>query len=178
MKKLVSVTLTMLLLATCFTLWAQEARTAFTNASRRSGAAPAAPTALVKHVLKGTYNSSSIGTLVAYGAGFNRVDGVNSVVCPGTSGTCFILADQWIQLSGGANTPTRVALCFLIDGSDVDGCSFLGDTLENGNYSIFSVSQGQTVPFGTHTVQTVVYVPDNFGANSTNYNFNYRVYKP
>jgi hypothetical protein len=170
MKKSVSVTL--LLLAICSTLWAQDSRSASTNASGRSGAAPAAPTALQKHVLKGVYNSISISS-ATYGAGFTAVDGVTSVTCP--PGTCFIHADLWIQL-GGTTSSLRVALCFLIDGTDLQGCPFLGDTLANGHYSMYSFSKGYVVTTGTHTVQTVVYSPDGT-VQSQAYNFNYGVYK-
>ncbi len=167
MKKFVVVTLAVFVLATC-SLWAQSS-----NVSGREAVSKAAPTSLVKHTLKGTYNS--VVNNVTYAAGFTAVDAANNVVCPGTAGNCLISADQWAQIGANASGG-RVAICFYVDGASVNGCYFNGEMLASGNYAMFSVSQGITVPFGTHTVQTFVYTDG--GGFGGYFNANYRVYKP
>ena len=150
-------------------LWAQ----ANASESDPSTSATQSPTAFTKHVLKGTYITTGTGPTLA--AGFNQIDAVNTVVCPGTSGNCLIQADQVIQV-GGISSAGRIAFCFKVDGTNVDGCPFNGDTPSNGHYATFSFSHGITVPHGTHTVQTVVF--SEFAASSGPYTFQYKVYKP
>lgn len=150
-------------------LWAQA------NAidSDQSTSATQSPTALTKHLLKGTYVSSGTGPALA--VGFNDIDVANKVVCPGTSGNCLIQADQVIQI-GNSPSASRIAICFKVDGSFVDGCPYNGDTLSNSHFASFNFSHGITVPHGTHTVQTVVF--SEFAASSGGYTFQYKVYKP
>jgi hypothetical protein len=141
--------------------------------SMDSEKATQSPAALTKHLLKGTYVSVGFGP--ALGGGFVAIDAANNVVCPGTSGNCLIQADQVMQVaSGSANN--RVALCFYVDGSPVDGCPFNGDTLANGHFASYSYSHGITVAHGTHSVQTVIFT--DFASTGANYTFQYKVYKP
>jgi hypothetical protein len=126
------------------------------------------------HTLKNTYINANAAD-VAEAAGFNAIDAPTTVLCPGTSGTCIIQADEWIQLNGAAGN--RVAICFYVDGTAVDGCYFTGETLADGLFMQQSTSHASNaVSAGNHTVQTVLYT--DVGAFVAFYNFNYRVYKP
>lgn len=167
MKRILSV-LSILVIGSA-ALWAQ----ANAIGPDDSPTAPQSPTALTKHLLKGTYVSTGNGPALVVGT--NNIDAVTNVVCPGTSGNCLIHADQVIQI-GDTSTASRVAILFKVDGVDVDGGPFNGDTLPNHHFTTFSYSHGITVPHGTHTVQTVVF--SEFAAKSGNYTFQYKVYKP
>jgi hypothetical protein len=64
------------------------------------------PALATSHVIKGTYiNNGNYNSNVA-AATFTPIDTALSVSCPGTSGTCTIEADMWIQnvSDGGGNT--------------------------------------------------------------------------
>jgi len=62
-----------------------------------------------KHILEGTYiNSGFYGAVVAAGATV-PTDTKLTVACPGTSGTCTIEADMWVQSDGVANDAMRFA---------------------------------------------------------------------
>jgi hypothetical protein len=169
MKKLVCVTLAVFVLATC-SLWAQ------TNLAGDQGAEKTAPSAFVKHILKGVYNSTSTAITI-YPGGFFAVDAANNILCPGTptSAKCLVQAAQWAQI-GDNPTGAQVGICFAVDGVFVNGCYLNGDMPGSGKYTMFSVSQGITVAPGTHTVQTFI------STGSTGYgffyNFTYSVYKP
>ena len=130
------------------------------------------PTALTKHLLKGTYVSA--GSAGAIGTGTTEIDAVSNVVCPGT-GNCLIHADQVFQI-GNTPSASRIAILFYVDGFSVDGGPFNGDTLPNHHFSSFISSHGITVPHGTHTVQTRVF--SEFPAQGGDYAFQYKVYKP
>jgi hypothetical protein len=162
----------MLLVVTVLAL-ASFASAQSTNVMGRPSVKNNTPATLVHHVLKNMSNTTGTGFTVA--AGFNAVDSANTVVCPGTSGTCLIQAQEWAQVGGNASGG-RVAICFFVDGVDINGCYFNGEMPADGNYAMFSVTQGIPVAFGSHTVQTYVY-SDGGGAGGL-YNFNYNVYKP
>ena len=132
-----------------------------------------APLVFTKHVIKGMYNTSADleATMVA---GLNAIDGANTVSCPGTSGTCLIQADQSFEAI--VATGDGVAICLYVDGALVNGCYWNGGST-GWAYSMYATSQGISVKFGNHTVQTVVY--DELGGSTlAYYNFNYNVYKP
>ena len=154
--------------------WAQ-------NASKPGARAPeadsdkVAPPAVVKHVLKNLYNNTGDyfgGTTTV--VGYNAIDSKTTVSCPGTSGTCLIQADQWVQLSVAIND--RIGICLLMDGTDINGCP-INSSVATSDYTVNTMSQGKTVPFGNHTVQTFVY-DDVGGTLLAFYNCNYYVFKP
>jgi len=136
-----------------------------------------APSAVVKHVLKNMYNSNCVSASCPGGdmfAAFNPIDSPITVSCPGTSGTCLIQADQWIQVDfvpGDA-----IAICLYVDGVSVNDCYSDGGASSNP-FTMCSVSQGKVVSHGSHTVQTQVY-DFNGGSDYVYYNFNYSVFKP
>jgi hypothetical protein len=144
-----------------------------TNAMGRPSVKSDTPAALVHHILKNMSNTT--GTSFTVGAGFTAVDSPNTVLCPGTAGSCLLQAQQWAEV-GGNGSGGRVALCFFVDGNDINGCFFNGEMLADANYTMFSVAQGTTVTHGSHTVQTFVY--SDAGGGGGFYNFNYSVYKP
>jgi hypothetical protein len=134
------------------------------------------PATVVKHVLKNMYNntcgaSCSLSTLAS---GFTAVDSATTVSCPGTTGTCLIQADQWVQLAPASGD--ELAICLYVDGSDINGC-YLNSSASTFDYVVDSMSQGITVSHGNHTVQTFVY-DSSGGSLMSYYNVNYNVYKP
>ena len=134
------------------------------------------PPAAVKHIGNGVYiNSGVFGTTIA-AATFTPVDAPITVVCPGTSGSCLLQADQWIQTGAGSTTFNEFALCFYVDGVAVNGCYFNGSTPSDSSFVMGTASQGKSVPHGSHTVQTYIYSLN--GAFMNAYNFTYRIYKP
>lgn len=138
-----------------------------------------APQTVVKHVLKNVYNSKCVESggscpFVGLAGGLNPIDSSITVSCPGTTGTCLIQADQWVQF--GFASGDAVAICFFVDGASVNGCYNEGGA-SAGAFTMYSVSQGITVTHGNHTVQTQVY-DFNGGSEYLYYNFNYSVFKP
>jgi hypothetical protein len=163
----------MLLLVTVVVL-ASFASAQSSNAMGRNTVTKDFPNSGVHTLKNTTINANALN--VSEAAGFHAIDAATTVLCPGTSGTCIIQADQWIQLVNGV-TGNKVAICFYVDGTAVDGCYYTGETNSDGTYSQQSTSHASNaVPFGKHTVQTVLYTLD--GATVSFYNFNYRVYKP
>jgi hypothetical protein len=131
-----------------------------------------APALATNHVLKGTFiNNGNYNANAAAGT-FTPIDTALSVSCPGTSGTCTIEADMWIQNAsdGGGNT-----VCLFVDGSESSGCPY-ETSGTSGIFETISASWPVTVEHGTHTVQTYVY--SNDGEFVGFYTTNYRVYKP
>lgn len=136
-----------------------------------------APQAVVKHVLKSMYNSTC-GSAGCPGGdlfeGFNAIDSPITVSCPGTSGTCLIQADQWVQAEFASGD--AIAICFFVDGVSVNDCYANGGA-SGVAFTMYSVSQGKVVAHGNHTLQTQVYDFDG-GSAYNYYNFNYSVFKP
>ena len=146
--------------------------------------APDQPAA-VKHVLKSTYINTCIPSntcfsfTLASGA-YTAVDAPTTVVCPGTSGTCLIQADQWLEVGGTTTAGNNTALCLLVDGVIVSAggfaCYYNEETPTDGSFIMGSFSQGTNVSAGSHTVQTTIWT--DFGATGAAYTNTYRVYKP
>jgi len=134
------------------------------------------PPAAVKHAGQGVYiNTGNVGTTVAGGT-YTAVDAPITVLCPGTTGTCLLQADEWLQTGQGSTAGNEFALCFYVDGSSIGSCWYNGSTPADGTYVMGSTSAGKTVTHGSHTVQTFVYSAN--GAYLSYYNNTYRVYKP
>ncbi len=128
------------------------------------------------HTLKATYVST--GDLADYiPAGYQPIDGVNSVSCPGTSGHCIIQSDAWVEVGDFPYTLNKVAICLYVDGTLVNGtCWWSGEVPADYSYFQASTSLNTTVPPGKHTVQTQV--STTYGAVVGYYNINYKVFKP
>src|SRR5215469_13266703 len=75
--------------------WAQNASKPGARASEGASDNVALP-ADVKHVLKNVYNNTG-NLFTTTVVGYNAIDSKTTVLCPGTSGTCLIQADQWVQ---------------------------------------------------------------------------------
>ena len=162
-----------LVLIACVAASAQNARSSAVEHSSSQSAPQSGP---VKHVLKNMYNNTCGATCggVSLVQTFNAIDSVTTVSCPGTSGTCLIQADQSFEAI--VATGDGVAICLYVDGALVNGCYWNGGST-GWAYSMYATSQGISVKFGNHTVQTVVY--DELGGSTlAYYNFNYNVYKP
>jgi hypothetical protein len=144
-----------------------------TNVMGRPGVKNDTPAVVVHHILKNMTNNN--GSTFTAAAGLNAVDAATTVVCPGTSGTCLLQAQQSAEV-GGNVSGGRVAFCFYVDGVSINACFFDGEMLADANYTMFSVTEGTSVAHGSHTVQTAIYT-DGGGIGGF-YNFNYSVYKP
>ena len=134
------------------------------------------PNAVVKQrVLKVTARSQG-GAIVAVPSGFQPIDGVTTLHCPGTT-TCTFEADQNVQVRG-STANNAWAICTQVDGAYMTqpSCPFLGN-VPNGFFGAGSFVQTQTgLSAGNHTVQTFLYTDD--GADRSIYTILYRVYTP
>lgn len=134
--------------------------------------------AATNHVLQKSYISQ--GTLVgAFFPAFTytAVDSPQTVTCPGTSGTCTIQADHWVEMKG--SSPANQAwVCLAVDGTLDNFCGFLDDKIPPDGSWVQATSSHNVsgVPVGTHTVQT--FANSQAGINVSYFNINYRVYKP
>jgi hypothetical protein len=111
-------------------------------------------------------------------AGFQAIDSPLTVVCPGTSGTCTIVAEQNLQLSG-TTTGNRWSTCLAVDGvySSEPYCPYMGYVPSDGSFTTGSFSQAFSgLPVGRHTVQSFLYTFS--GGSRSIYSIHYRVYKP
>jgi hypothetical protein len=135
--------------------------------------------AATKHALSTTYLTS--GTL---GGGalppgiFTPIDAPQTISCPGTSGTCTIVADHWIELIGAGGSGNLIDGCLYVDGVADSNCSFIeGETNPDGTWSQTSSSHATSgVLHGTHTVQTFGFCAA--GCNAAYFQVSYRIYKP
>ncbi len=132
-----------------------------------------------KHVLEGTYNNNGTYTGGAVAADtYTPIDTELTVACPGTSGTCTIQADMWIENGGESSSLNANVICLYVDGTPSSFCGAgTGETPSDGSYVQNSTSQAVTgLAHGNHTVQTYFYSFN--GAKVAYYSSNYRVYKP
>lgn len=136
-----------------------------------------APAALTAHVLKKTYNVTDFSGAVLPALTVVDLDSASTIVCPGTSGTCLIQAEQWVQFLGNGTTDNATEICLLVDGAWVDSFCYFAGELNTGTFaSQLSTTRGTVVTAGPHTVQTQVMSMG--GGNIGYYNLTYRVYKP
>ncbi len=131
-----------------------------------------------KHLLEGTYiNTSSVDDEFLPGGTLTPVDAQLTVACPGTSGTCTIQADMWVQTGGSDSIGNETALCLYVDGKIAADCPITGETPTDSSYTAISFSQSLAgLPHGNHTVQT--YFFSTYGTFVWKFTSNYRVYKP
>jgi hypothetical protein len=130
-----------------------------------------------KHVLEGTYiNRGFYGAVVAPET-TAPIDPQLTVACPGTSGTCTIAADMWVQ-SNASSSDNAIAVCLYVDGKPpAAGCPLTGETPPDGSFAVTSFSQSVSgLVHGNHTVRTYYFTDQ--GAAVESYSVNYRVYKP
>jgi hypothetical protein len=150
------------------------------STSRALAESPGAllPAAAVNHVLQRNYFSS--GTLSGASVPaftYSPVDGAQTIICPGTSGTCTIQADHWIELQGSSSS-NQAWGCFAVDGSLDPNCGYYDDKIPPDGSWVQATSSHfvSGIHVGTHTVQT--FVNSSSGVNVAYFNINYRVYKP
>jgi len=183
MSRIQNITLlTVFSIAGCALLSAQSQSTS-------PGAAPANPPlqrsvnppAGANHILQGTY--FSVGnhfSAMAPPATYTPVDNPQTIQCPGSSGTCTIEADMWVETGNTSiGTPNNFALCASVDGVFIENgaCYYSADTPNDASFVTGTRSDtrgGYAV--GSHTVQTYIYT--NNGTPVQQYNVSYRVYKP
>jgi hypothetical protein len=143
--------------------------------------AASVPAIATNHTLKGTYINSGLDTNtggVVSPAEYFPIDSQLTVACPGTSGTCSIEADMWVQNGNETFTSNTYGMCFFVDGTPAPNCaSTVGSTPSDGTYVQGSTSEIVSgVAHGSRTVQTKSFSGD--GAHVGYYTIIYRVYRP
>ncbi|MGB8540496.1 MAG: hypothetical protein WCD49_02550 [Candidatus Acidiferrales bacterium] len=130
-----------------------------------------------KHVLEGTYISQGFYGAVVPAEATAPIDPQLTVACPGTSGTCTIAADMWVQSNAGTSD-NAISVCLYVDGKPpATGCPLTGETPADGAFAVTSFSQSVSgLAHGNHTVRTYYFTDQGAGVES--YTVNYRVYKP
>lgn len=131
------------------------------------------------HVLDKTYIANGFGGITVAASANVQIGPTITVVCPGTSGTCTIQADMWVQNGDGPDmAPNENAICLEVDGATSYGCNYTsGETPTDGGFVQSSSSQSISgITTGNHTVQT--FLSSYNGAYVDYYNSTYRVYKP
>jgi hypothetical protein len=136
------------------------------------------PNALAsKRVLQGTYNNLGHYDNSVAGDTFTPIDTQLTVSCPGTSGTCTIQADMWVENGDATTAGNSNAICLYVDGKPAVTCDDSGETLSDRSFTQNSSSQSVSgLTHGNHTVQTYFFSVN--GAYLGYYASNYRVYKP
>ena len=174
LKRSFSLMLFMLLIGTVISLSAQSSSSPMASAEVEN------PLALGgAHVLYQTFVNYG-NAVAAVGAGFQPLDAVTTVFCPGT-GPCTIGAEQNVQIND-TKIGNRWAICTQVDGvfMSTPNCPFQGFTNNNGTeylYHTGSFAQHTAgVTRGFHRVQTFVY--SDAGLNESIYTIIYRVYRP
>ena len=134
-----------------------------------------AGSAIVPALVTTSYSVSS--KLVTVGPGFQPMDSAKTLTCPKGKGVCRIEADQAAQVTGGAGSSNRWAICTQVDGVFMDrpSCPFLG--LINPSYfqsAAFSQQQS-AVSEGEHILRTFIYT--DTGAQLGNFSIQYHIYQ-
>lgn len=109
--------------------------------------------------------------------GFSPIDAVHTISCPGTTGTCLLQVNSWVQIGSGSYGD-QVAICIHVDGSQAGNCYDGGAVPEYGRW--VNVATSLNVPglsAGNHTVQTYMF-EGNSPLTVGYYNMNYQVFKP
>jgi hypothetical protein len=134
-------------------------------------------TLATNHVLKGTYITNGNYNATVPAATYTPIDTQLTVSCPGTSGTCTIEADMWVDNSGSGSGNIN-AICVYVDGAQTALCPYENmETPVDGTHVFSSASEPVSgLAPGTHTVQTYYYAAN--GAFVEYHTTNYRVYKP
>ena len=136
-----------------------------------------APALATNHVLKGTYITNGNYNATVPAATYTPIDTQLIVSCPGTSGTCTIEADMWVDNFGGGSGNIN-AICIYVDGVQTALCPYENmETPVDGTHVFSSASEPVSgLSPGNHTVQTYYYAAN--GAFVEYHTTNYRVYKP
>lgn len=137
---------------------------------------PAAPS--TKEVLQGTYINSGVAGISVPANTFTPIDNLLTVVCPGTTGTCSIQADMWVQNGFAFSSGNSNRVCLYVDGNPAPFCNYLADeTLADGGFENSTSSDiVRGLSLGNHTVQTIFYSGN--GANVSHHHSNFKVFKP
>jgi hypothetical protein len=135
------------------------------------------PVSFAQHTLKQTYIVSAFSGVSFTGGNYTAIDAPHKVLCPGTTGSCLIQADSWVQFGGNGTSDNATRISLFVDGIEVE--TYLAGELPTGfYYGNLSNSSGITVPFGTHTIQTFAWSVGGGGGTVGYYNLAYRIYKP
>jgi len=141
------------------------------------------PPAAVKHVLVGTYINQWTGTPVNVPVNtYTPIDPLTTITCPGTSGSCLIVSEQWTEVNPTTNCQgcNGVATCLYVDGVPDSYCGWYDGDMQTAwiDATDFqtTTSHQTTVPHGTHTVQTFVIMIN--GGTTYYWDYHYLVFKP
>jgi len=135
------------------------------------------PVAFLQHTPNKIYLVSNFNGASFTGGTYAAIDSQHKITCPGTSGTCLIQADSWVQFGGNGTADNATRISLFVDGVEVE--TYLAGELPTGfYYGNLSNSSGTIVPVGTHTVQTFAWSVPGGGGTIGYYNITYRLYKP
>lgn len=96
-----------------------------------------------KHALEGTYNNTGLAEVTTSAGVYTPIDTQLTVVCPGTSGTCTIQGDFWMENGNASTSNNENEICLYVDGSAAPHCDYYtGVTPSDGNWIGSSNSQG------------------------------------
>ena len=142
----------------------------------------AAPALATNHPLvRNYYTAGTLGGAAISAFNFTPVDSLQTVQCPGTAGSCTIIADHWLEVrnpGGGAVSGNIVSGCLYVDGGSDANCGFIDAEIPpDGSWAQATSSHHvSSVGFGNHTVQT--FISCGAGCEVAYFHVNYRVYKP
>jgi len=132
----------------------------------------------LKHVLQATYNNSGDFQNLVGPETYTPIDTPVAFVCPGTTGTCTIQVDFWLENGAASNSDNFNVVCIYLDGAAIPQCEFTsGLTPSDASFAeaTTSVTVSGLAP-GTHYAQT--YFWSRYGALVDYFDSNYRIYKP
>ena len=124
--------------------------------------------------LKNAVVVSGFSGVTLTASGFTPIDAGETLICPGTSGTCTFSATMSVQAQGTGSS-NAWAICLKVDGGFAT-CPYLG-FLDSTFFDNETQTESITgVTHGPHTVQTQVFTGN--GGTAYNYTFTYQAYKP
>lgn len=137
------------------------------------------PPPFSKHTSIATYVSTGDPNKVIPAYAATPIDAVNTISCPGPTGTCFLQVNSWVQMGNGSEGD-EVYVCLYLDGQDQIGrCEWGGVVQVYGRW--VNVATSLNVPglsVGNHTVQSYIVEATGGGVTLGYYNINYQVFKP
>lgn len=131
-----------------------------------------------KHTLITTYVSSGAPFMVVNPGVATPIDAVHTISCPGTTGTCLLQVNSWVQIGNGIEAD-EISICVHVDGSQGFANCYTGGVVQiYGRWVNVATSLNfPGLSVGNHTVQTYIFEGNN-PLTVGYYNINYEVFKP
>ena len=133
-------------------------------------------TTLAASKLKSSVIASGFSGAALTAGGFTPMDAGETIVCPGTTGTCTFEADASVQAQGTGSSNAWAICLYIVDLGQYATCPYYGFLDSSFFETGTEVSSFSGVPHGTHTVQTQIFSAN--GGAAYNYSITYHAYKP